>query len=121
MDNGLHKESFLVSATSGKGLSDLQSKIQDALILSTGQLEKTFRIPMNGQHLRSVHKSETSLGVQYPQIPHWTLLILILLRNILHMVYLKIILIIPGADPVFLMRGGSKIKKGTITLLIFFT
>ncbi|XP_041350427.1 putative GTP-binding protein 6 [Gigantopelta aegis] len=57
--NNFHNDSFLVSATSGQGLSDLRNEIQDVLIQSTGQLEKTFRIPMDGEHLSWLYKEAT--------------------------------------------------------------
>ncbi|KAK3104079.1 hypothetical protein FSP39_024257 [Pinctada imbricata] len=51
-EKGSDNEDMFISAVTGLGLDDLKNKLQTSLLQSCDLLEKKFRVPFDGEHLR---------------------------------------------------------------------
>lgn len=53
-DDEKSSDGLNISAVTGSGLDELKTRLEEAIIKSTGRMRKVFRIPVRGDHLRYI-------------------------------------------------------------------
>lgn len=54
-DDEKSSDGLNISAVTGSGLDELKTRLEEAIIKSTGRMRKVFRIPVGGDHLRYIY------------------------------------------------------------------
>lgn len=62
-DDEKSSDGLNISAVTGSGLDELKTRLEEAIIKSTGRMRKVFRIPVRGDHLSWLYKNSTVLSI----------------------------------------------------------
>lgn len=76
-DDEKSSDGLNISAVTGSGLDELKTRLEEAIIKSTGRMRKVFRIPVRGDHLRYIrYISQLNLDLKNKQAFPYLLLFL---------------------------------------------
>lgn len=77
-DDEKSSDGLNISAVTGSGLDELKTRLEEAIIKSTGRMRKVFRIPVGGDHLRYIrYISQLNLDLKNKQAFPYLLLFLV--------------------------------------------